>query len=148
MKPWPDFDSNGDLPVDVYEATLEETIERFGGGTLQRRLVAQRLRRIYSLAVSTGQLARFIIFGSFVTSKSAPNDIDIFMIMKDTFDLNQESGEAAIIFYHRPAQNWEGASIFWIRQMASIGGAEEAVKDWQVKRDGSRRGIVEVIAND
>ena len=32
--------------------------------------------------------------------------------------------------------------------MAAIGGEEEALKDWQVKRDGSRRGIVEVIAHD
>ena len=146
MKRWPDFDLKGDLPIGIHQATLEEVIESFGAGTLQRQLVARRLQRIYNLAVGTGQLARFIVFGSFITSKSAPNDVDIFMLMEDTFDLSQVSGEATIIFHNRAAQNWEGASIFWIRRMAAIGGEEEALKDWQIRRDGSRRGIVEVIA--
>ncbi|HEX7723047.1 MAG TPA: hypothetical protein VF397_12870 [Pyrinomonadaceae bacterium] len=146
MKRWPDLNLNGDLPVGIYQATVEEIIEYFGAGTLQRQLVARRLQRIYNLAAGTGQLARFIVFGSFITNKSAPNDVDIFMLMEDTFDLSRISGEAAIIFHNRAAQNWEGASIFWIRRMAAIGGEEEALKDWQIKRDGSRRGIVEVIA--
>jgi hypothetical protein len=148
MKQWPEFDSNGDLPVGVYRATLEEIIGHFGRGTLERQLVARRLKRIYNLAKRTGQLARFMLFGSFITRKPVPNDVDIFMLMEDTFDLSQITGEAAIIFHNRAAQNWEGASIFWIRRMAAIGGEEEALKDWQVKRDGSRRGIVEVIAHD
>jgi hypothetical protein len=148
MKRWPDFDLNGDLPVGIYRATLEEIIEYFGAETLQRQLVARRLQRIYNLAMGTGQLARFIVFGSFITSKSAPNDVDIFMLMEDTFDVSQISGEAAVIFHNRAAQNWEGASIFWIRRMAAIGGEEEALKDWQIRRDGSRRGIVEVMPND
>jgi hypothetical protein len=148
MKRWPEFDSNGDLPVGVYRATLEEIIEHFGRGTLQRQLVARRLKRIYNLAKSTGQLARFMVFGSFITRKPVPNDVDIFMLMEDTFDVGRITGEAAIIFNNRAAQNWEGASIFWIRRMAAIGGEEEALQDWQIKRDGSRRGIVEVIAHD
>ncbi len=45
-------------------------------------------------------------------------------------------------------QNVEGASVFWIRQQAAIGGEEEAVEYWQTKHDKTRRGIVEVIGND
>ena len=129
MKRWPNLNLNGDLPVGIYQATVEEIIEYFGAGTLQRQLVARRLQRIYNLAAGTGQLARFIVFGSFITNKSAPNDVDIFMLMEDTFDLSQISGEAAIIFHNRAAQNWEGASIFWIRRMAAIGGEEDALKE-------------------
>ena len=77
MQQWPNFDSNGDLPVGIYRATLSEVIAHFGTNTLQRRLVAQRLARISTLAHSTGHLARFIIFGSFVTAKREPNDVDI-----------------------------------------------------------------------
>ena len=83
MKRWPDFDVKGDLPIGIHQASLEEIIERFGGGTLQRQLVTRRLQRIYNLAVGTGQLARFIVFGSFITSKPAPNDVDIFMLRSD-----------------------------------------------------------------
>src|SRR3989442_14348826 len=89
MQQWPDFDSNGDLPLGIYQATLPEVIAHFGTSTLQRRLVARRLAHIYALAHSTGQLARFIIFGSFVTAKLEPNDVDIFMLMEDTFDSNE-----------------------------------------------------------
>lgn len=145
---WPDFENNGDLPVGVHKATLTEVIEYFGSGNLQREIIARRLARIYQLAQSTGQVARFIIFGSFITSKAAPNDVDIFMLMEDTFDSAQVTGEAAIIFDHLAAQNREGASVFWIRRMAAIGGEQSAIEDWQIRRDNKRRGIVEVVNHD
>ena len=148
MKRWPEFDRNGDLPVGVHKATLLEVIQHFGSGTLQRQTVARRLERIYNLAHGTSQLARFIVFGSFVTDKPEPNDVDIFMLMEDTFDSAQLSGEEVIIFDNTAAQNSEGASVFWIRRLAAIGGEQAALEDWQIKRDRSRRGIVEVIIND
>lgn len=148
MKSWPPFDQNGDLPVDVYQATLAEVLAHFGVGTPQRRLVARRLERIYGLARSTGQLARFVVFGSFVTAKLEPNDVDIFMLMEDSLDWRQVKGEAAIIFDHAAAQQFEGASIFWIRRMAAIGGEEAAISDWQITRAMTKRGIVEVRNHD
>ena len=39
-----------------------------------------------------------------------------------------------------------GASVFWMRQMAAIGGVQAAIEDWQIKRDGTERGIVEMTA--
>ena len=148
MQQWPNFDSNGDLPVGIYRAPLSDVIAYFGTSTLQRRLVAQRLARIYTLARSTGQLARFIIFGSFVTAKREPNDVDIFMLMDDTFDAQQVASEAAIIFDHVAAQHYEGASVFWIRRMAAIDGEDTAIQYWQSTREQTKRGIVEVIGHD
>lgn len=66
---FPEFNKNGDLPVDVYEATLQEVIEHFGNGSLQRQLIAGRLRKIYFFAKATNQVLRFIVYGSFVTAK-------------------------------------------------------------------------------
>ncbi len=148
MKSFSDFDENGDLPVGVYQATLAEVVEYFGKSTLQRQIIARRLSRIYELAKNTGELARFIIFGSFVTNKPSPNDVDIFMIMDDTFESDRLVGEEAVIFNHLLAQNWEGASIFWIRRLAAIGGEQSAIEHWQIRRDGTKRGIIEVIDND
>lgn len=148
MQQWPDFDSNGDLPVGIYQATLPEVIAHFGTSTLQRHLVARRWAHIYALAHSTGQLVRFIIFGSFVTAKLEPNDVDIFMLMEDTFDAQQVTGEAAMIFDHLAAQHSEGASIFWIRRMAAIDGEEAVLQYWQITREQTKRGIVEVIHHD
>ena len=66
----------------------------------------------------------------------------------DTFDAHQVRGEAAIIFDHLAVQNVEGASVFWIRRLAAMGGEHEALARWQTKRDHTRRGIVEVISDD
>lgn len=148
MKHWPEFDKNSDLPVGIHQATLSEVLQHFGTGNLQRRLIGQRLERIYKLAYSTGQVARFIVFGSFVTAKVAPGDIDIFLLMEDTFDSNQVRGEAAIIFDHLSGQNVEGASAFWIRRQAAIGGEQAALEHWQLKGDKTQRGIVEVTNDD
>ena len=148
MKNWPEFDHNGDLPVGIHEATLDEVLQHFGTGTVQRRLIGQRLERIYRLASNTGQVARFVVFGSFFTTKPDPGDVDIFMLMEDSFDSNQVGSEAAIIFDHLAVQNLEGASVFWIRRLAAIDGDQEALEHWQIKRDKTRRGIVEVISDD
>jgi hypothetical protein len=148
MRQWPNFDDNGDLPTGIYQATLAEICAHFGTSTLQRRIIAQRLTRIYTLARSTGQLVRFIIFGSFVTAKPSPNDVDIFMLMDDTFDAQLVTGEAALIFDHGAAQQAEGASIFWIRRRAAIGGEEAALQYWQITREQTTRGIVEVLQHD
>ena len=148
MKHWPEFDENGDLPVGIHQATLAEVLQHFGISTIQRRFVGQRLERIYRLALSTGQVARFVVFGSFVTAKPDPGDVDIFLLMEDAFDSNQVRGEVAIVFDHLIVQNVEGASVFWIRRLAAIDGEQEALRHWQTKRDKTRRGIVEVINDD
>ena len=148
MKKWPVFDDNGDLPVGIHQATINEVVRHFGAGSRQRHLVGQRLERIFTLAISTGQVARFIVFGSFVTTKPEPGDVDIFMLMEDSFDANQVRGEAGILFDHQSAQNVLGASVFWLRRLAAIGGESEALQHWQIKRDNTCRGIVEVISDD
>jgi len=148
MSVWPNFNDSGDLPPGIHRATLNEVIEHFGKGAPQRRAVARRLAHIYTLAAQTGHLARFIIFGSFVTAKANPGDVDIFILMEDTFDAGQLSGEATLIFDHVAVQNYAGASIFWIRRLAALEGEDAVVKHWQIKRDGTKRGIVEVVDDD
>ena len=74
------------------------------------------------------------------------NDIGIFLVMADTAEARRVQDEAAIIFDHQTAQNIEGASVFWIRQLAALGREDEALAHWQTKRDHTRRGIVEVIS--
>jgi hypothetical protein len=141
----PGFNEEGDLPPGVYRATLPEVLERFGQGSVQRRAVADRLKRVYELVSSTGQLARFVVFGSFVTAKADPNDVDIILLMEDTFDLASVTGEATLPFQHMEADAHFGASIFWTRRSAAIGGEQAKIEHWQVRREGGRRGIVEIV---
>jgi len=145
MRDWPDFNDDGDLPPGIHQATLAEVIERFGKDTPQRRVVTRRLEHIYAQVARTSYLARFIVFGSFVTTKPDPADVDIFLLMEDAFDASQLSSETALVFDHVAAQNYEGVSPFWIRRLAALEGEQATVEYWQFKRDGTKRGIVEVI---
>jgi hypothetical protein len=142
--PLPPIAETGDLPQGLHHASLQEVVDQFGQATVQRKLVGMRLRRVYELVTATGHLKRFIVFGSFVTAKPEPNDVDLFLVMDDTFDLSQVAGEARLVFDHPAAQAHFGASIFWLRRLAALPTEEEAVLGWQVKRDGTRRGIVEI----
>ena len=65
--------------------------------------------------------------------------------MEDTFDAGQLSGEARLLFDHAPAQAHFGASVFWIRRLAAIGGELETIEYWMAKRGGGQRGIVEIV---
>jgi hypothetical protein len=148
MKAWPEFNANGDMPSGVHPATLAEVVAHFGSGTSQRQQVARRLEHIYALAKASGHLARFIVFGSFVTAKPTPNDVDIFLLMSDNFDVSQVPHDINTVFDHTAAQNVLGASVFWIRRAAALGGEEATIEHWQVTRAGGQRGIVEVIFHD
>ena len=141
----PAFGKDGDLPPGIYRSTLRETLRRFRKGSQQRFAVAQRLERIYRVTVGTGQLARFVVFGSFVSAKREPADVDVFLLMEDTFDMGQLTGEARVLFDHAAAQAHFGASVFWLRRLAALGGEEQAIAGWQIKRDGTCRGIIEIV---
>ena len=120
-------------------------LARFGSGSAQRKAVALRLERVYSAAVSTRQLARAVVFGSFITSKTDPNDVDLFLLMDDAFDVTKLQGEVALVFDHPAAQSHFGASVFWLRKAAAWEGEQAAVEYWQATRGGGTRGIIELI---
>lgn len=141
----PPFTDAGELPPGVYHATLRMVLERFGQGSPQRRTMAGRLQRLYELARSTGQLARFVVFGSFVTAKENPNDVDIVLLMQDTFDLAAVTGDTALLFQHTEAHTRLGASVFWTRRSGALGGEQAMIEHWQIRREGGQRGIVEIV---
>ena len=140
----PPFNAAGDLPPGVHRGTIAEILERFATANAQRRLVGLRLERVLALLSVCGHLSRAIVFGSFVSGKEFPNDLDLFLIMEDSFDLAAVAGEARLIFDHAVAQSHFGASIFWVRRMSCFPSEEEMVAGWALKRDGTARGLVEV----
>ena len=85
------------------------------------------------------------MFGSFVTNKPEPNDVDVVIIMNDDFVAAPFGSETKLLFDHTASQAHFGASVFWARQMAVFGDPKTFIEDWQIKRDGGRRGIVEII---
>src|SRR5918996_4769968 len=132
--PLPNFDSQGELPIGVHQATMEEIMTRFGSGTPQRQAVTTHLLRVYNLLKATGKLER-LIFGSYVTTKPNPNDVDLVLVLADDFNLRACDEETRRLFEHTQAAEVFGASIFWIRpSMLLLESLEEFIAHWQIKR--------------
>ena len=144
--PLPEFDNKGELPLGVHPATIKDVVERFGHGTLQREDVTSKLVRVYKIARSTWKLERFVLFGSYVTAKPAPNDIDIILIRRDDFREEDYTEDLLPVLDHQRAQSELGASVFWIRSGSILlESVDQFVAHWQIKRDLTRRGIVEIV---
>jgi len=87
-----------------------------------------------------------VIFGSYVTAKPDPNDVDVILVMDEDFHLDEVPLETRGLFDHAVAQARHGASIFWVKPSALIGEpVDDFIAHWQVRRDGTKRGIVEVV---
>lgn len=96
----PPLTEAGELPEGVHPAPLNEVRARFGVGSARRTALILRLERIYRVAQATGHLARILVFGSFVTSKPEPQDVDLFLVMTDTFDASELMGDMRLLFDH------------------------------------------------
>lgn len=72
----PALTHGGELPLGVHAASVREILDWFGTGSAQRSAIGLRLDRVCRVARETGQLARFVVFGSFVTSRAEPKDVD------------------------------------------------------------------------
>ena len=98
------------------------------------------------MAINTGHVRRFVVFGSFVTADETPNDVDVFLVMNDAFDPALLDFDTRRLFDHVVAEAQFGASVFWLRQEGCLEGEQAAVEYWQVKRGGGKRGIIEMMA--
>jgi len=100
---------------------------------------------LHELAIRTGFLGNFYVFGSFVSGVPDPRDVDVVLIMAGSFRLENCPQESRSLFSHAEAETRHGASVFWLREE---GGTDAAIREflrvWQTKRDGTLRGILEV----
>jgi len=133
----PEFKKQGDLPEGIHKATLAEVLERFGQGSEEREQATAVLQRIYRLVTATGKLERFVIFGSYITAKLDPRDVDVVLVMKDDFSMDACDEQTRVLFDHQRAEGEIGASIFWLCP---------SVLGWGTRRDLTLRGIVEVAS--
>jgi hypothetical protein len=77
----PDFDDYGVLPPGIVPATLQDTIERYGQSSDVRKRQADLLRHVVTLAVNYPTITRILVWGSFVTAKAEPNDLDYSIVV-------------------------------------------------------------------
>lgn len=74
----PPFDSGGDLPTGVYQATWSEFKDRFCifGRSDQRLKLCRQIEQLFREARASQIVHRIIFGGSFVTNQAEPNDFE------------------------------------------------------------------------
>ena len=80
----PDFTEDGFLPAGVHPTSFAEFEKRFVyfGRSDRRFRVFDSLRELYRQASRSGIVKRFLVGGSFVTSKPDPNDFDCILVLE------------------------------------------------------------------
>jgi hypothetical protein len=136
----PPFDESGYIPPGVYPASMEEIFARFCFGEVRQHW-RNILREVITLAKSTERLETAYLFGSFVTAKVAPADVDLFLVMSRDFSIDEVEGRARLLFDRSRAAIVWGICIYWITARTD---RTPFLAAWQLRRDGGRRGIVEV----
>jgi hypothetical protein len=137
----PPMNEHGDLPAGVHVTHWVEMEQRFGTGSKVRVHAFAALKQLHQLATATGALCTFYVFGSFVSTASEPRDVDVVLVMSRDFKLEDCPPQSRPLFSHLAAQARFGATIFWFREGAM---PQELMRAWQMKRDGTLRGILEV----
>jgi hypothetical protein len=74
---------------------------------------------LLNLAASNGKLRRIFVWGSFVTAKPAPKDLDILLLMDEDFEVDGLAAPAQAVFDSVRAKLLFESDVFWAR--ASIG---------------------------
>ena len=140
----PEFNDDGNLPEGIHLADEVEFIQRFARNSARRKWLGERLQELFSLVKLTGKLERIFVWGSFVSTKESPNDIDLLFIMSSDFQIEDVPERCRILFDHVRARVSFSADVFWAK--SSIG--EDTLNIWldtyQTTKDFNRRGIVEV----
>jgi len=137
----PPLNENGDLPPGVHATDWKEIEQRFGARSETRIRAFATLKHLHELAVRTCELRNFYVFGSFVSAVAQPRDVDVVLVMSPEFRLEDCPWESRALFSHGTAETRYGASVFWLREGAM---PKELLRAWQLRRDGTLRGILEV----
>lgn len=115
----PELTHQGELPPGVHLVDWQEFQDRFCGSSPRRIWVSGRLRALLELARTSGKLRRVFIWGSFVTAKPSPKDLDILLIMDDDFEIDGIAAPAQDVFDSVRARLLFDSDVFWAR--SSIG---------------------------
>lgn len=79
--PLPEINSDGFLPPGIHAASLRETLARFGVSSPARQQKGELLRLVVEAAQSYPTIKRVLVWGSFVTAKPEPNDLDYSVVV-------------------------------------------------------------------
>ncbi|HXG09656.1 MAG TPA: hypothetical protein VNK04_07695 [Gemmataceae bacterium] len=131
----PDFDENGNLPPGIHPCTLEEVVARFGFGSAERQTETAELQEFVRWAREAG-VSRLIVDGSYVTTKRAPNDVDLVILPGSDYPRQQQPALVS-------SQQWPFLHIQVALDEADL--QQWVTIDFGTDRNQNPRGVVEIL---
>jgi hypothetical protein len=143
----PAFDADGDLPAGVHTASLAEIENRFGKFIDSDQRVHQfsSVKDLADMAKSSGIVERLFIGGSFITTKSKPNDIDLVIVISKDVDFDSLNPSQMVVADRASLSRvFKGGTFDVIVVRNGTGRMQTAIEFFQTNRDNKPIGIVEV----
>jgi predicted nucleotidyltransferase len=125
-------------------ASLQEIETRFGTSTPRRQFLFRQLQNLFNRLLVVGGVKKVFLFGSFVTGKASPNDIDLLLVMNGAFSTANVSGQDVDIFQHDLCRIRFYADLFWVTESVGADRIEDLLDVFSRNRDGRPQPIIEV----
>ncbi len=125
-------------------ASLEEIRKRFGTAAPRRQFLFARLHALVNQLLTIGGVRHIYLFGSFVSGKSAPNDIDLFIVMEAGFTTAHLTARALEVFQHDLCKIRYHADLFWVTEAIGAERISDLLDVFSRDREKQQQPIVEV----
>jgi len=125
-------------------ASLDDLRIRFGTSTPRRQFLCRQLEIVIDQLCVTRSLKQVYLFGSFVSGKASPNDIDLLVVMNAGFSTTQLGGKALELFQHDLCRIRYHADLFWVTEAVSRASIEELLEVFSRDREGRSQSVIEV----
>jgi len=134
----PAFHDGLNLPIGLYPATAQEVTEYFGKST-RRNLLCMTLQKMLERAKGCN-FRKVILFGSFVSSKESPGDIDLFWTLTPGTDTGTLTPECRELLDSANSKERFQCDVFWCFDEQDAISRMSAM--WALDRGGRKRGLV------
>ena len=125
-------------------ASLDDLRIRFGTSTPRRQFIFRQVEIIIGQLRVTRNLKQVYLFGSFVSGKASPNDVDLLVVMKAGFSTTQLSGKVLELFQHDVCRIRYQADLFWVTEVVGNARIEDLLEVFSRDREGRAQSVIEV----
>lgn len=140
----PAFVSEGLLPSGLHAASLREVEARYGGSA-RRDEQLRLLREVVGAALFYPSIKRVLLWGSFVSSKEEPNDLDYSLVVGINHPQVQVAKEHKRFLVPFEARTFYGADTsYFIVQDWKLETYIQLIDFFSLSRQNTRCGVVEI----
>jgi predicted nucleotidyltransferase len=125
-------------------ASLDDIRIRFGTSTPRRQFLFRQLEIIIDQLLVTRNVRQIYLFGSFVSGKASPNDVDLLVVMNAGFSTTQIGGKVLELFQHDVCRIRYHADLFWVTEAVGNARIEDLLEVFSRDREGRTQSVVEV----